>query len=62
MNGNPSLRFRFLERLQESIDTTSGGRLIFRFFGALAEFERKLTLQRTCSTTSGALPRTLFKP
>lgn len=31
--------------LQENIDTTSaGGRLVFHVFGALAEFERELTL------------------
>ena len=34
--------------LQESIDTTtSGGRLIFHVFGALAEFERNLIRERT---------------
>lgn len=34
--------------LQESIDTTtSGGRLIFQIFGALAEFERNLIKERT---------------
>lgn len=34
--------------LQESIDTTtSGGRLIFHVFGALAEFERELVRERT---------------
>ena len=34
--------------LQESIDTsTSGGKLIFRMFGALAEFERNLIRERT---------------
>jgi DNA invertase Pin-like site-specific DNA recombinase len=34
--------------LQESIDTTtSGGRLIFHIFGALAEFERNLIRERT---------------
>ena len=34
--------------LQESIDTsTSGGRLIFHMFGALAEFERNLISERT---------------
>ena len=34
--------------LQESIDTTtSGGRLIFQIFGALAEFERNLIRERT---------------
>jgi len=34
--------------LQESIDTTtSGGRLIFQIFGALAEFEHNLIRERT---------------
>ncbi len=33
--------------LQESIDTTtSGGKLIFHVFGALAEFERNLNCER----------------
>ena len=36
------------QSLQESIDTTtSGGRLIFHIFGALAEFERGLIQERT---------------
>lgn len=39
--------------LHESIDTTtSGGRLIFHIFGALAEFERNLIRERTGSETS----------
>ena len=34
--------------LQESIDATnSGGKLIFHMFGALAEFERNLIIERT---------------
>jgi len=34
--------------LQESVDTTtSGGRLVFQIFGALAEFERNLIRERT---------------
>lgn len=33
--------------LQESIDTTSGGQLIFHIFGALAQFERELIRERT---------------
>lgn len=34
--------------LQESIDTTtSGGKLVFHVFGALAEFERELIRERT---------------
>jgi DNA invertase Pin-like site-specific DNA recombinase len=36
------------QSLQESIDTsTSGGKLIFHMFGALAEFERNLIRERT---------------
>jgi DNA invertase Pin-like site-specific DNA recombinase len=33
--------------LTENIDTTSGGKLIFHIFGALAEFERNLIRERT---------------
>src|SRR3954454_10522510 len=34
--------------LQESIDTTtSGGKLVFHIFGALAEFEREIIRERT---------------
>jgi DNA invertase Pin-like site-specific DNA recombinase len=34
--------------LQEAIDTTtSGGKLVFQIFGALAEFERNLIQERT---------------
>ncbi|BBL36015.1 DNA-invertase hin (plasmid) [Nitrosomonas stercoris] len=37
-----------LRSLQENIDTTSsGGRLVFHLFGALAEFERSLIRERT---------------
>jgi DNA invertase Pin-like site-specific DNA recombinase len=37
-----------LRSLQESIDTTSsGGKLVFHLFGALAEFERNLIRERT---------------
>jgi DNA invertase Pin-like site-specific DNA recombinase len=37
-----------LRSLQENIDTTtSGGRLVFHLFGALAEFERNLIRERT---------------
>lgn len=54
--------------LQESIDTTtSGGRLIFHVFGALAEFERELVRERTqaglaaarASGRTGGRPSTL---
>jgi DNA invertase Pin-like site-specific DNA recombinase len=44
--------------LQESIDTTtSGGRLIFHVFGALAEFERSLIRERTRAGLASARAR-----
>lgn len=44
--------------LQESIDTTtSGGKLIFHVFGALAEFERELIRDRTKAGLSSARSR-----
>lgn len=44
--------------LQESIDTTtSGGRLIFQIFGALAEFERNLIRERTHAGLNAARAR-----
>jgi len=44
--------------LQESIDTTtSGGRLIFHIFGALAEFERNLIRERTLAGLKAACAR-----
>ena len=44
--------------LQESIDTnTSGGRLIFHVFGALAEFERNLIRERTLAGLAAARAR-----
>jgi len=44
--------------LQESIDTTtSGGRLIFHVFGALAEFERNLIRERTRAGLEAARAR-----
>ena len=44
--------------LQESIDTTtSGGKLIFHMFGALAEFERNLILERTQAGLKAARDR-----
>src|SRR5215210_7846806 len=33
--------------LRESLDTTPGGKLVFHMFGAVAEFERDLILERT---------------
>lgn len=44
-----------LRSLQENIDTTSsGGRLVFHLFGALAEFERNLVRERTQAGLSAA--------
>src|SRR5215210_3740142 len=44
--------------LQESIDTTtSGGKLIFHVFGALAEFERDLIRERTQAGLQAARAR-----
>ncbi|MGI8494829.1 MAG: recombinase family protein [Pyrinomonadaceae bacterium] len=44
--------------LQENIDTTtSGGKLIFHVFGALAEFERELIRERTNAGLASARSR-----
>ena len=44
--------------LQESMDTTtSGGKLIFHVFGALAEFERNLIRERTIAGLDAARSR-----
>jgi DNA invertase Pin-like site-specific DNA recombinase len=41
--------------LTEAIDTSSpGGRLVFHIFGALAEFERSLIIQRTMAGLAAA--------
>jgi DNA invertase Pin-like site-specific DNA recombinase len=46
------------QSLQESIDTTtSGGRLVFYIFGALAEFERNLIQERTRAGLAAARAR-----
>lgn len=46
------------QSLQESVDTTtSGGRLIFHIFGALAEFERNLIRERTQAGLAAARAR-----
>src|SRR4051812_21921128 len=46
------------ESLTESIDTTtSGGKLIFHIFGALAEFERNLIRERTSAGLIAARER-----
>ena len=48
------------QSLQESIDTTtSGGRLVFHIFGALAEFERNLIQERTRAGLAAARARAL---
>lgn len=47
-----------LKSCQESIDTnTSGGKLIFHMFGALAEFERNLLRERTKAGLDAARAR-----
>jgi len=47
-----------LQSLKESIDTTSsGGKLVFHLFGALAEFERTLIRERTQAGLSAARAR-----
>src|SRR5437588_483761 len=44
--------------LTEQVDTTtSGGKLIFHIFGALAEFERTLIRERTMAGLQAALQR-----
>lgn len=46
------------QSLQESIDTSSsGGKLIFHMFGALAEFERNLIRERTKAGLAAARAR-----
>jgi DNA invertase Pin-like site-specific DNA recombinase len=47
-----------LKSLKEALDTaSSGGRLIFHMFGALAEFERDLVRERTQAGLSAARAR-----
>jgi DNA invertase Pin-like site-specific DNA recombinase len=44
--------------LRESIDTTTpGGKLVFHVFGAVAEFERDLVLERTVAGLEAARAR-----
>jgi DNA invertase Pin-like site-specific DNA recombinase len=43
--------------ITENIDTTSGGKLIFHIFGALAEFERNLIRERTQAGLTAARAR-----
>jgi len=40
--------------LQEAIDTTPGGKLVFHVFAALAEFERYLIRERTAAGLAAA--------
>ena len=48
----------FFKSLQENIDTsTSGGKLIFHVFGALAEFERDIIRERTMADLHAARAR-----
>ena len=48
----------YFKSLQESIDTsTSGGKLIFHVFGALAEFERDIIRERTKAGLDSARAR-----
>jgi len=46
-----------LRSLQETIDTTSGGKLVFHMFGALAEFERNLIREHTQAGLKAARTR-----
>lgn len=47
-----------LRSLQESIDTTtSGGKLVFHVFGAIAEFERTLLVERSQAGLAAARAR-----
>jgi len=47
-----------LKSLQESVDTTtSGGKLVFHIFGALAEFERDIIRERTKAGLESARAR-----
>src|ERR671937_1614753 len=43
--------------IQENIDTTSGGKLVFHIFGALAEFERDIIRERTNAGLQAARAR-----
>ena len=46
------------QSLTESIDTTSpGGKLVFQIFGALAEFERNVIIERTTAGLEAARAR-----
>lgn len=48
----------YFKSIQENIDTsTSGGKLIFHVFGALAEFERDIIRERTMAGLAAAKAR-----
>ena len=50
--------WRWYQSLTENIDTTtSGGKLIFHIFGALAEFEREVIRERTKAGLTAARSR-----
>ena len=47
-----------VKSLQENVDTTtSGGKLVFHIFGALAEFEREIIRERTLAGLRSARSR-----
>src|SRR5215210_7726701 len=55
LNNNRKIGFK---SIQESIDTTtSGGKLVFHIFGALAEFERDIIRERTNAGLQAARAR-----
>jgi DNA invertase Pin-like site-specific DNA recombinase len=55
---SPRKRGIGFKSLTENIDTTtSGGKLIFHIFGALAEFERNLISERTTAGLTAARAR-----
>jgi DNA invertase Pin-like site-specific DNA recombinase len=55
LNNNRKIGFK---SIQENIDTTtSGGKLIFHIFGALAEFERDIIRERTQAGLTAARAR-----
>jgi DNA invertase Pin-like site-specific DNA recombinase len=57
VNGLAARKIGF-QSLRESMDTTtSGGKLIFHVFGALAEFERELIRERTQAGFSKSISR-----
>ena len=58
MVNNLNKRGVFLKSVRENIDTSSsGGKLTFHLFGALAEFERDIISERTKAGLSAARAR-----